>query len=207
MAAINVADLTDGTVNGPGIFDKLMAAGSAHIQQEYAKSRIKGAEYSTVYLGMMQAAMQNALQFLLNQQKVDKEAQLLDQQIINAGKEGLVLDGQKCKLDAEFDVLMETKLKVIAETALLNQKKATEQAQITALGVDADSVIGKQKALYTAQADGFTRDAEQKAAKIMVDSWNVRRTTDEATVADGVNLLSDVNIGRAITKLLAGVNA
>jgi hypothetical protein len=61
--------------------------------------------------------------------------------------------------------------------------------------------------LYKAQADGFVRDAEQKAAKIMADTWNVRRTTDEAVVADGTNKLSDANIGKAIGKLLTGINA
>jgi hypothetical protein len=83
----------------------------------------------------------------------------------------------------------------------------TEQAQVTALGVDENSVIGKQKALYTAQTNGFARDAEQKAAKLMSDTWAVRRTTDEATVADATNVLHDVAIGRAINKMLAGVGA
>jgi hypothetical protein len=68
-------------------------------------------------------------------------------------------------------------------------------------------VIGKQITLYQAQADGFKRDAEQKAAKIMVESWNARRATDEATVADGTNKLADAYIGQAITKLLAGAGA
>ena len=50
-------------------------------------------------------------------------------------------------------------------------------------------------------------DAEQKAAKLMVDSWNVRRTTDEGTVADGTNRLSDYYVGNAVAKLLAGIGA
>jgi hypothetical protein len=70
-----------------------------------------------------------------------------------------------------------------------------------------DSVVGRQKALYQAQTDGFTRDAEQKAAKLLVDTWSVRRTTDEGTVADGTNMLNDATVGRAITKLLDGVGA
>jgi hypothetical protein len=41
----------------------------------------------------------------------------------------------------------------------------------------------------------------------MVDTWNVRRTTDEGTVADSVNNLNDAAVGRAVNKLLAGVNA
>ena len=90
---------------------------------------------------------------------------------------------------------------------MLTQKLATEKAQTVALGVDADSVLGRQKALYLAQTTGFTRDAEQKVAKVMVDTWNVRRTTDEGTVADGTNMLSDAIVGRAVNKMLAGVGA
>ena len=90
---------------------------------------------------------------------------------------------------------------------MLAWKTTTEKAQTTALGVDADSVIGKQKALYGAQTSGFTRDAEQKAADLMTKTWMARRTTDEATVADGVNMLNDAAVGRAVNKLLSGVGA
>ena len=132
---------------------------------------------------------------------------LLTQQTANAVTEGLVLTAQKCKLDAEFDLVQTTNLKTIEEKALLAQKVLTERAQVTLLGVDADSVIGRQKALYLAQTNGFTRDAEQKAAKLMADTWSVRRTTDEGTVADATNKLNDVTVGRAIEKLLTGVGA
>ena len=198
MPAISL--LTTGVVDGTGDFDVLMQTVKAHLTEEYGKNRIKGPEFSTVYLGALQAVLAQAADFLLKKDLVEKD-------LLKADAEILVLTAQKCKLEAEFDVLLEQKLKTIAETALLNQKKVTEAAQTSGTGVDVDSVIGKQKTLYTAQADGFARDAEQKAAKLMVDSWNVRRTTDEATVADGVNLLADVNVGRAVTTLLAGVNA
>ena len=165
--------------------------------------------------------MQTSLQFLLNKDKSDLEAQLIQaqiekvnaeidlvkQQTANAAIEAEVLRAQKCKLDAEFDVLLQSKLKTAAEVTLLAQKTQTEKAQTVAMGVDADSVIGRQKDLYAAQTTGFTRDAEQKAAKLMIDSWNVRRTTDEGTVADGTNMLYDPAVGRAVNKLLAGVGA
>lgn len=126
---------------------------------------------------------------------------------LNIPKQGAVLDGQKCKLDAEYDLLLSTNLKTLEEKGLLAWKTTTEKAQTLATGVDADSVLGKQKALYTAQTAGFQRDAEQKAAKIMVDSWSVRRTTDEATLADDSNKLNDLGVGRAVTRLLTGVGA
>ena len=139
---------------------------------------------------------------LVGQQRTNLTAEAL-----NIPKQGAVLDAQKCKLDAEFDLTKSTDIKVKAETNLLNQKTTTEKAQTMATGVDEDSVVGKQKKLYQAQTDGFQRDAEQKAAKLMVDSWNVRRTTDEGTVADGTNMLADSVVGRAVTKMLNGVGA
>jgi hypothetical protein len=85
------------------------------------------------------------------------------------------------------------------------QKVATEKAQILGLGVDEDSVIGKQKRLYQAQTDGFRRDAEQKAAKLYVDVWSAQRMTDDGKQANAVNGLDDVTMGGVMTKLRQGV--
>lgn len=249
LTPIVIEKLTTATLDGTGVFDILMRANRAHLEDQFKANRIKGPEYATVYLGSLNAVLQTALEFLLQQQKTGLEAQLLEKQITlaqvqvqkaqaelaileaglpkvaaeiahltaqtalvnqqkaNAILEGTVLVAQECKLRAEFDVLMQSKLKTVQETTLLAQKTATEKAQTIGLGVDADSVIGKQKSLYQAQTEGFTRDAEQKAAKLLVDTWNVRRTTDEATVADATNLLNDATIGRAISKLLGGIGA
>lgn len=207
-ALITLADLTTTTLNGTGVFDVLMRANKAHLDEEFTKGRIKGPEYATVYLGSLQAVLTASLQFLLQRDKVNQEVKLLEQNTANAVIEGTVLTATECKLRAEFDVLMLTKDKTAQETNLLLQKVVTERAQVTSLGVDDDSVVGKQKALYSAQTAGFTRDAEQKAAKVMVDSWNVRRTTDETGVDGNIdNMLNDVAVGRAVNKLLGGVGA
>lgn len=311
MTTIAVTDLTSATLEGTGVFDVLMRANKAHLEAEFSKNRIKGAEYATVYLGSLTQVMQTALQFLLTKEKTDLEAQLLQKQILlaqkqidkataeltqiaaqtelinqqkanliaeaaNIPKQGLVLDAQKlqinqqttnllaeslnipkqgllidankaqviqqtdnlvttkaqveaqtllinqqkanaiiegtvlvaqeCKLRAEFDLITANTVKSAQETALLTQKVVTERAQVTAMGVDDNSVVGKQKLLYQAQTDGFKRDAEQKAAKLMIDTWNVRRTTDsDNTAATSTNKLSDVDVGSAVAKMLAGV--
>lgn len=214
MALVPLTDLTQASLNGEGAFDVLMRATKEHLESEYKAGRIKGTEYSTVYLGSITQVMQTALAFLLAKQKTDLEAQLLEKQIeltnqqrINAEVEMTVLQAQKCKLDAEFDLIKEQTIKSAQETLLLAQKVTTEKAQVSSIGVDADSVVGRQKSLYAAQTNGFARDAEQKAAKLMADTWNVRRTTDEGTVADGTNMLNDATVGRAINKMLQGVGA
>ena len=139
--------------------------------------------------------------------KVEADKLLVDEEITNATKTRTVIIAQECKLRAEFDVLVNQAEKVISETGVLNQKKVTEAAQTQGEGVADKSVIGRQMELYKKQSDGFLRDAEQKAAKIMADTWSVRRTTDEGVVADTTNKLNDTNIGKAIATLLTGVNA
>jgi len=292
MTELVIGDLTSATLDGQGVFDVLMRANKEHLDSEFNKNRIKGAEYSTVYLGSLTQVMSTALQFVLSKEKINLESQLLQQQILlaqievikasaavkqleaqtllveqqiknaaaelviiqanalkvpaeiaqiesqtlqvkqatanlisqkvqienqsslikqqelNAVIEATVLVATECKLRAEYDLLVSNTIKSAQEVTLLAQKVATEKAQVTAMGVDDDSVLGKQKRLYQAQTDGFTRDAEQKAAKVMVDSWNVRRTTDpDSAPADSTNGLNDAAVGRAVNKLLTGVNA
>ena len=248
---LTIAALTEATADGTetGVFDMLMRSVKAHLDEEFKKGRIKGPEYSTVYLGSLDLAMQNGMAFLMNSRKVNRELELLDKQLAladksiekaqveldileaqllkipeeknqiiaqtnllaqqrtNAVTENTVLIAQECKLRAEYDFTVSNTLRSNEERTLLVQKVATEKAQTQALGVDDNSVIGKQKLLYGAQADGFKRDAEQKVAKLLADTWSVRRTTDEGTVADGVNMLNDSTVGRAMTKLLAGIGA
>lgn len=204
---ITTTDLTSGTIAGSGVFDTLMAANKAHIEAEYAKGRITGADYSTVYLGMVQATLQASVQFLVQRDKIALEAELLQKQIDNEVKQGELIDAQVCKLKAEYDLTMATITKTSKENDLLAQKIVTEKAQVQELGVDDNSVIGKQKLLYQAQTEGFARDAEQKAARLLIDTWNARRMTDDGTVADTVNKLDDSTIGRAVTKVLAGIGA
>ena len=156
-------------------------------------------------------------QILLADKEIEREtnnAELVAAQVLKVKQEttNLVqelanLQAQECVLKAQFDLTMVQKLQTTAQTSLVQQKVATEKAQVSGAGVEPDSVIGKQITLYTRQADGFVRNAEQAAAKLMVDSWNVRRTTDAGTVADMTNMLSDVNVGRAVTALLTGVGA
>lgn len=144
---------------------------------------------------------------LLQQAQLTAQTNMVKQQTMNAVIEGDNLGKQGCLLAAQFDLTMTNNLQAVANTTLIQQKTTTEKAQISGNGVDDNSVVGKQKLLYAAQTNGFTRDAEQKAAKTLVDTWTVRRTTDDATVADSNNMLNDVTIGRAVTKLLAGVGA
>ena len=67
-----LSSLTEEKVDGKGTFDVLMRATKAHLKEEYEANRITGKEYSTVYLGAVTAVLQTSIQFLLNEQQVEK---------------------------------------------------------------------------------------------------------------------------------------
>jgi hypothetical protein len=94
---------------------------------------------------------------------------------------------------------------VNAQTNLYIQKKATELAQTVSTPA-ANSVMGVQNALMVKQTENYDRDAEQKAAKIMIDTWNVRRNQDPSTAEMLVaNRLREEDIGIAVGALLSGL--
>jgi len=91
---ITTASVTEGCVDGNGIYDVFMKAHLDAIHQEYAKQRIKGTEYSKVYLGGMQSAMEQAVTFALSKDKAAAEAELAKYAILKA-----TYDLEKTKAD------------------------------------------------------------------------------------------------------------
>jgi hypothetical protein len=125
------------------------------------------------------------------------------QQTENAKVEYKVLEATECKLKAEFNMIMKQIDKIGEEIGLLNQRTKTEQAQTNASAMGENSILWTQRNLYRSQADGFLRDAEQKAAKMMIDTWNVRRTTDESL--DSPNALKNDDISAVVRKMASGI--
>lgn len=232
---ISIDALTTAGVDGNGVFDILMRSVRAQLDIEYKANRIKGSEYATVFLGALEAVMNTALTFtltkhktaqdiLLQEQQIEAskaQVALLEQQRLNAVAEGLNLASQKTQIDAQAALLVQqrtnlidelitqstNRLRIETEIDLINQKKATELAQIDGTGISPDSIIGNQLSLYSAQAAGYARDAEQKAAQILTSTWNIRRTTNDIEPANSDNRLDDDHIGLAVAKLLTGVGA
>lgn len=332
--ALDIGDLTDTTVGGVGVFDRMLTTMKAHLQVEYNKGRIAGTDYANVFLGAYQATLQQSASFLLEKEKqayeLDKlnsdrdlvlaqikqtdqqtllievqtanaeleaskiaqeiqqlgsaigytEAQtqmlsvqtayeefkntyiqpkeleqiteqvsnltsqgnLVDEQVstliydrtvkspvelANLSKQGEIMDQQilvqqsevllkakeielaEAKLlidEKQLDVLIAQIAAQESQSLLYAQKVVTEKAQVDNTVVGVDSAIDQQNKLLKAQRDGYQRDAEQKAAKLMIDTWNVRKNADDTdTLADFENLLDDKNIGIAVQAMFTGM--
>jgi len=178
QSTYNIKDLTTGALDGTGVFETLMGTVALYLDEEFKKNRITGKEYATVYLGAMSAVLQQSVAFLAPYLTLHKQIEKLN-----------------------------------GEIALLRQKTVTELAQTSGtiplgLGFNNSTVVGgvvkKQSDLYIAQTDGFSRDAEQKVLKAMLDTWSVRRTTDDGTTVN-LNGLDDAQILKVLQKAGTGI--
>ena len=106
------------------------------------------------------------------------------------------------------------KKKAEAENALLAQKTNTELAQTSDMvkvgapylntSTTVTGVIGTQNALYAEQTEGFTRDAEQKVLKMVLDAWGIA-AANQVAVRSAHNGLDDPSLLSVLNKARAGI--
>ncbi len=201
VSVLNPLLVTDGTVTGNGIFDIWMRSLGAHLKREYAEQRITGDEYAKAYIALMNNLLNAAVGVLtqdaplaMAKEKLAYELQLLDAQVNLANKELAIKDK---------DLALKEKQVALAEAQL---KAAEAQYKDTVDGQPVGGVLGKQMKVYDAQAKGFKDNALQAATKIMVDTWNIRRQTEESLQTTADSKLYDGNIGNAIAEMFSSVS-
>ena len=216
IAPVTVDDITQGSVTGTGIFDKLMATVAAQLRAEFQADRITKSDYGQVYVSALNNTLGQAIQFLLTKDQAALQAATLAAQYEKIALEKDILELQKQQLTLQLAQLEQQTLLIqsqiltdAAQRALINQKIVTEVAQTqdtptsnTSTGYS--GVVGKQNALYAAQTTGFTRDAEQKAAKLALDILATQLSTDDSMTVANTNM-HPAAIGALVQKLATGI--
>lgn len=184
---------------GEGLFDQLMATVKHHLDEEYKGGRIKGAEYAKVYLGSMEAVMQNTTQYLLG-------SLLLKEQKDKVAAEIKLMEAQERQIDAEID-------KIRAEIDLILLQGPLVQAQIDKIRAEIDLMllqgplieaqirkIDAEIIYLDAQADFMLKQGEKIDKEIEFLNAKIRteRANTEAGIAD-----SDSVVGRQKSLLVA----
>ena len=157
---INLSDLTNKTPTeaGTGVLDVLMNSVKLHLQEEYDKNRLSGAEYATVYVALTDSVINNSVQFLLNKDKVKWDA-------INAQVTAIKANTDLAKARIEYETTMVAK--AVAEAQLATGKinlKATE-VNIQKLEYEVDNLLNKQNELLKAQVAKEYAATEDKPVK------------------------------------------
>ena len=175
MAAIEITDLTTSEVEGTGVFDKLMKSMVAHITVEYDKNRIRGPEYSQVYLSGLQTTMQQSIQFLMERENAlltQKQVELAQKQIEIAEKDLLLKDKELIQSDKAIE--------------LADKNIALTQAQIDKLLLEAP-LVDAQRRMIEAQILNVPKEGQLLDEKInqatsetaLVDQKVINAVTEE----------------------------
>ena len=206
---VTVDDITQGNVTGTGIFDKLMATVAAQLQAEFKADRITQTDYGQVYVSALNNTLGQAIQFLLTKDQATLQAATLAAQYEKIALEKLQLEYQIAQIQQQTLLIQSQILTDAAQRGLIEQKTVTEVAQTqdnptSNVSAGYSGVVGKQNALYAAHTTGFTRDAEQKAAKLALDILATQLSTDDSMTVANTNM-HPAAIGALVQKLATGI--
>lgn len=146
-SSVENKDITSVAKEGDGTFDALMAGIAEHLDKQYKLNRITGDDYSKVYIALTEAAMTNAVQFVL-QKDTTKWAAINAQ--LNAITARVLLETEKTKL-ATFHI----------EALDAKTKYALGKSQLAISGIEHcsaqytyENILPKESLMAQMQIDG-----------------------------------------------------
>ncbi|QIG76598.1 putative tail protein [Rhizobium phage RHph_I1_6] len=152
ITPITLALLTDTTVGGTGVFDKLMTATKAHLRTEYDANRITGQDYTKAYIAMIEQCMANGVQFLLQKDQQYWQAVLAKAQAQAAAVQLVTARVQLVTAKLQAHLAQYEAFTAEANYALTKLKLATEDAAYGAALAQRENLV-KQGSLIDEQVE------------------------------------------------------
>jgi hypothetical protein len=156
-----VDQLTQGAVGGAGIFDKVMATVSAHIEGQYHKGIIGQSEVAQVYIAAIQTVLPQSLQFLLNQEQTYWATRLVQLQAQNTYLE-------RAKLIAEVET---------AKLLAFRTQAEAYAAQVAAMTAQMTYANSKMLLVKTLQDINLSEAQQAVVEESFNDAWLKTHTT------------------------------
>ena len=151
---LDITKLTECTLQGSGVLDKLLHTARVHLQDEFQQGRITGKEYSNAYIAIYDRMVQSAIAYTLAAEKAPYEiAQLESQTALIEEQRKQVEEETRYRLPAEIQQIQ-------AQTTLITQQKTNLEAE----GLN----IPKQGELIDAQVIATLREGELREKQILL---------------------------------------
>jgi hypothetical protein len=184
MADIQLDSVTNSA--GTGVFDKLMEAVNTQIESQYLNNRITGSDYANVYLGSMQAVLQQSMQYVM--QELLTEAQVdgiiadtaLKTKQLEIAEEEIKL--KKAEADAAYVKMLASIDKEMGYDYTLDANNDVVRSSLTDSG---DGVIDYEREFKQVQAENMYTDRvlkDKQAAKLGLD--NVMKQAEASRASD-----------------------
>lgn len=134
----SINELTTGSKDGNGVFDKMMGIIGLHLYDEYENHRIRGTDYANAYIQALNHALNQATGYALNRAKLGLEMQMLEAQIQKVAadtvltvKQGALVDAQTAKESLEVTKLeWEIEHKLPKELEMIDAQIANMKAEV-----------------------------------------------------------------------------
>ena len=195
---LDITKLTECTLDGSGVLDKLLHTARVHLQDEFQQGRITGKEYSNAYIAIYDRMVQSAIAYTLAAEKAPYEiAQLEAQTALTEEQRKQVEDETRYRLPAEIQQIQ-------AQTSLTIQQKSNLEAD----GLN----IPKQGKLLDAQVIATLREGDLKEKQILLAEKDALLRDKELSIKEQQLLLTakelllkaeEIEVAKAQNKLYA----
>ena len=187
---LNITKLTECTLEGSGVLDKLLLTARVHLQDEFQQGRITGKEYSNAYIAIYDRMVQSAIAYTLAAEKAPYEiAQLEAQTTLTEEQRKQVEEETRYRLPAEIQQIqaqtaLTTQQKVNLTAEALNIPKQGELIDAQVIATLREGVL-KEKQILLAEKDVLLRDKELsiKEQQLLLTAEELRLKAEEIEVA------------------------
>lgn len=162
------ADLTTKEIDGSGTFDTIMSSVKKHLREEYETGRITGSEYTKAYIALTEAALGNAVQFL-----VQRDAAYWNSIGAQVGAITGLVGLESAKVNYAALLLEANRTK--AEYAISKMGLATSDAEYKIQDFNLTNLLPKQRDMLVSQIEG--QDTQNIGLSIDNDTKSFQLTT------------------------------
>jgi hypothetical protein len=149
---VTMDQLTTRVIGGAGVYDAMMEVTALHLEKEFKAQRISGREYADVYTASIQAAMGQAVNFLMGKDQAYWQAIMTQNQARRAEIEAVI-----ARIELENAKLQYFTLKANAKTSAVEY--ATKKLQLAITDVEyCNKILEKDGLQLDVEAKKFSND-------------------------------------------------
>lgn len=209
---MSISTLTEGYVDGNGVFDVLMCAAKAHLDDQFTQDRITGEEYAKMYTQITTVVMQQAVQYALTEPQMLAQTALIEAQTQNAIVERELLAVQKANA-VKDGVNIEKQGLQLDKNLLLTDQQIAQAQQAVSLSEQQESNllaesanIPLQGAQIEAQTQKITADRLQTTEQtLLIAQQKLNLQAEILNLAkQGEVLDEEILKAREVVKQIAG---
>jgi len=134
---LTLEQITTGTIEGTGSFDKIMQVLKLHMAEEHETGRITGSDYAKVYVGGLQYALSEAIRFETTKDSIDADIAMKAKQLEI--------------LQAQLEMLNQQKLTEVQNTAIKTYENTVLQPDQHSIALKQIDKSVKEALMLTSQ--------------------------------------------------------